>query len=54
MLNLHFKAIFQAKACILRRKGLNFAHFFILIYAYNLLNINIKNKACKLSMFQYA
>lgn len=54
MLNLHFQAIFQTKACILRKNGLCFAHFFILIYAYNLLNINIKNKAYKLSMFQYA
>ena len=54
MLNLHFQAIFQTKACILRRKWTQFRSFFILIYAYNLLNINIKNKACKLSMFQYA
>lgn len=27
MLNLHFRAIFQAKACILKKKGLSFAHF---------------------------
>lgn len=54
MLNLHFQAIFQAKSVHFKEKGTLFRSFSILIYAYNLLNINIKNKACKLSMFQYA
>ena len=54
MLNLHFYAIFSDKSVHFKEKGTLIRSFFILIFAYNLLNINIKNKACKLSMFQYA
>ncbi len=48
MLNLHFKEFFQTKACSLRRKRLRFAHFFILIYAYNLLNINAQKQGLQI------
>ena len=54
MLNLHFKAIFQAKAYIFKEKEAQICSFFILIFTYNFLNISNKSKVCKLSMFQYA
>lgn len=54
MLNLHFKAIFQAKNVYFKEKDAQFFSFPILIYVYNLLNINNKNKVYKLSMLKHA
>ncbi len=54
MLNLHFQAFFQTKACILRRKEAQICSFFILIFTYNFLNISNKSKVCKLSILRHA